>query len=308
MTRPARWLPLVVACIFAPAVAVAELNVVATLPDLASLAKAVGGDDVTVTALAPPNQDPHYIDPRPNLILPLNRADLLIVNGLELEVGWLPPLQIAARNGRIQAGGSGFFDASTVVRRLDVPTGKIDRAMGDVHPGGNPHFLYNPSESRRIVAALAKHMARLDPKKAVDYARRAAEVDRRLAEIAERHAARFAQLPAERRRVITYHASLTYLLDWLDVEEVQNVEPRPGIPPTPAHTARVLSTMKARGVRLILQESYYPSKTSQTLARLVGGEVVVMSGGTRFTEGQDYFEHIDGLAERLHTALLRPTN
>ncbi len=304
MMRAMRTLLTFVLCtLLAPTVALADLTVVATLPDLAALAHAVGGDDVEVTALAPPNQDPHYVDPRPNLILPLNRADLLIVNGLELEVGWLPPLQVAARNGRIQTGGPGYFDASTVVRRMDVPTGKVDRAMGDVHPGGNPHFLYDPRQARVIVGALATHMARLDPDNAADYARRAAALDEQLAATAERHAARFAALPAEKRRVITYHASLTYLFDWLGIEAAQTVEPRPGIPPTPAHTARVLSTMKAHDVRLVVQESYYPRKTSATLARLVGGAVTVLPGSTRFDEGEGYLAHVDDIAERLYAAL-----
>ncbi len=304
---PARWLPALMLGVYllGPAPAAAELRVVATLPDLAALAAAVGGDDVEVTALAPPNQDPHYVDPRPNLILPLNRADLLIVNGLELEVGWLPPLQVAARNGRIQAGGSGYFDASAVVRRLEVPTGKIDRAMGDVHPGGNPHFLYDPRQARRVVAALAAHMGRLDPGNAADYARRAAAFDARLAALAGRQAARFGALSAAQRRVVTYHASLTYLFDWLDVEAVQTVEPRPGIPPTPAHTAQVLSTMKARDVRRVVQESFYPRKTSETLARLVDGAVVVLPGSTRFDEGEGYLTHMNDIAERLYDALAK---
>lgn len=307
MTRPIRWLPALALCVgvLVPATAAADLSVVATLPDLAALARAIGGDDVEVTALAPPNQDPHYVDPRPNLILPLNRADLLVVNGLELEVGWLPPLQVAARNGDIQTGGPGYFDASTAVRRLDVPTGKIDRAMGDVHPGGNPHFLYDPRQARRVAAALATHMARLDPGNAAAYTRRAAAFDARLAALADREAARFAALPAAKRRVVTYHASLTYLFDWLDVEAVQTVEPRPGIPPTPAHTAQVLSTMKTRDVRRVVQESFYPRKTSETLARLVDGAVVVLPGSARFDEGEGYVAHIDDITERLYDALAK---
>ncbi len=291
------------ALLLTPTAAHAELNVVATLPDLAALAEVVGGDDVEVTALASPNRDPHYIDPRPNLILPLNRADLLIVNGLELEIGWLPPLQVAARNGRIQTGGPGYFDASTVVQPMEVPTGKVDRAMGDIHPGGNPHFLYDARQARRVVGALAKHMARLDPQNAADYARRAAAFDAKLAETTRRHAERFAALPDEKRRVVTYHASLVYLFDWLDIEEMQTIEPRPGIPPTPGHTAQVLSTMKAHDIRLVVQESYFPRKTSETLARLVDGTVVVLPGGTRFDEGEGYLAHIDDLVGRLYAAL-----
>lgn len=290
--------------LLAPFAAHAELKVVATLPDLAAIAREIGGPHVAVTALAPPSQDPHYVDPRPNLILPLNRADLLIVNGLELEVGWLPPLQVAARNGRIQTGGDGYFDASSVVRRLGVPRGKVDRAMGDIHPGGNPHFLLDPRAARQIVAALATRMGKLDPEKADRYRANAADFDRRLAAFAEAQRARFAALPAARRRVVAYHASLIYLFDWLDLDEAETVEPRPGIAPTPAHVARVLSLMKKDGIRVVVQEAYYPKKTSETLARLAGGQVVVLPGGT--PDGTAYLAHLEGIADALYAALAAP--
>lgn len=290
----------------APLTARADLDIVATLPDLAAIAREIGGPAVDVTALAPPTQDPHYVDPRPNLILPLNRADLLVINGLELEVGWLPPLQVAARNGRIQTGGEGFFDASTAVTRLGVPQGKVDRAMGDIHPGGNPHFLFDPRAARQIVAALARRMSRLDPAKADTYRANAAAFDQRLAAFAEAQQKRFAALPAERRRVVAYHASLIYLFDWLDLTEAETVEPRPGIAPTPAHVARVLSRMKKDGIRVVVQEAYYPKKTSETLARLAGGSVVVLPGGA--ADGQGYMDRLTAVADTLYAALAAPAD
>lgn len=280
----------------------AELQVVATLPDLAAIAREIGGAHVSVTALAPPSQDPHYVDPRPNLILPLNRADLLVINGLELEVGWLPPLQVAARNGRIQPGGDGWFDASSVVRRLGVPQGKVDRAMGDIHPGGNPHFLLDPRAARQVVAALTNRMVKLDPKRTEAYRANAAAFDQQLAAFAEAQRQRFAALPADQRRVVAYHASLIYLFDWLALDEAITVEPRPGIAPTPAHVARVLSLMKKQGIRVVVQEAYYPKKTSETLARLAGGRVVVLPGGT--PDGQTYLTHLRGIADALYAALV----
>ncbi len=284
-----------------PNIARADLQVVATLPDLAAIAREIGGEHVTVTALAPPSQDPHYVDPRPNLILPLNRADLLVVNGLELEVGWLPPLQVAARNGRIQTGGEGYFDASAVVRRLGVPQSKVDRAMGDIHPGGNPHFLLDPRAARQIAAALANRMVKLDPSNSAAYRANASAFDEALATFARAQQARFAALSAEQRRVVAYHASLVYLFDWLGLIEAETVEPRPGIAPTPAHVARVLSLMKQQGIRVVVQEAYYPQKTSQTLTRLVGGRVVVLPGGT--PDGKRYLQHLQGIADALHAAL-----
>lgn len=281
----------------------AEIQIVTTLPDLAALAREVGGAHVHVTALTPPGQDPHYTDPRPNLILPLARADLLIVNGLELEVGWLPPLQVAARNARIQTGAEGYFDASTVVTRLAIPHGPIDRAMGDIHPGGNPHYTFDPRAARPITAAIATHLARLDPKNATHYQARARAYDDRLATFAAAQTARFASLPPARRRVITYHPSLTYLLDWLTLTQAITLEPRPGIAPTPAHVARVLEVIRREGIRVIVQESYYPRKTSDTLARLAGAEVIVLPGGT--PDGTDYLTHLTHISDALHAALAK---
>lgn len=286
-----------------PSGAHAELSVVATTPDLAAIAQAVGGDLVEVEALAVETQDPHYVDARPNLVLPLSRADLLVVNGLELEVGWLPALLSNARNGGIQPGGDGYFDASSVVAKLDVRT--ADRAMGDIHPGGNPHFTHDPRAAATIAIALGESMARLDPEHAADYEAAAATFAKKLRYIAERERRRFAAIPAERRRVVAYHGSLVYLMDWLGLEQIQTVEPKPGIPPDPAHVARVLEAMKGQGARLILQEPYYPAKTSETLARLSGGELVVIPGGCEFRRGEGYLKRVMRTAKVIHDALAR---
>lgn len=286
-----------------PLAARADVEIVATLPDLAAIAREIGGPHATVTALAPPGQDPHHVDARPSLILPLARADLLIVNGLELEIGWLPPLQVAARNGRIQTGAEGWFDASTVIERLGVPQGPIDRAMGDVHPGGNPHYTFDPRAARRVAAALAERLAAIDPAHATAYRDRARAFDARLTAFAAAQSARFAALPAARRRVVAWHASLTYLFDWLGLSEAITIEPRPGIAPTPAHVARVLEVMKRKGIGVIVQESYYPQKTSDTLARLAGAAVVVLPGGT--PDDTDYLTHLTRITDALYTALAK---
>ncbi len=280
----------------------AELHVVTTLPDLAALAREVGGDRVTVTALVPPEADAHYLDPRPSLLVPLSKADLLVLAGLELESGWLPPLLVSSRNAGIQPGGKGYLDASTVVHRLGVPT-SVDRAQGDIHPGGNPHFTFDPRAARPIVAALAERMAALDPAHAAAYRHSAKHLDLRLAKFAAEQRARFDALPADKRQLIPYHASLIYLTDWLGLTEVTTVEPRPGVAPTPAHVAHVLETIKSRGVGVIAQESYYPKKTSQTLARLSGAELVVLPAGTPADE--DYLTHLRGIADALYAALAR---
>jgi zinc/manganese transport system substrate-binding protein len=286
-----------------PAIAAARLQVVASLPDLGALAREVGGDDVEVTTLARPNQDPHYVDARPSLLVPLSKADLLIVNGLELEVGWLPRLVTNARNPKIQPGGVGWFDASTVVERLQVPTQKIDRSMGDIHPGGNPHFTFDPRQGAEIARALGAIMARLDPERAAAYEARSGRLIAELEALIARGRARMADIPAARRRVAVFHQSLPYLLDWLQIEQVATLEPRPGIPPNPSHVAKVLASMRAQGARVIIQEDFYMRGPSETLAKLIKGRLLVIPGGTDFQGKQRYADFVAGVLEAIHDAL-----
>ncbi len=288
-----------------PLAAVAELRVVATLPDLAALATEVGGADVTVTCLARATEDPHYVDPRPSLLVPLSRADLIVLNGLELEVGWLPPLVVNARNERIRVGSSGYFDASRYLPQLlEVPS-RVDRAEGDIHPGGNPHYLYDPRAMATVAYALGAKMAELDPPRADAYKRRADTFATAALAFVVEQSTRFRRLPTERRRVVPYHKSMVYLLDWLGLTAVQHVEPLPGVPPSPGHVAKVLQTMRASGVRVIIQEPYYPRQTSEQLARLAGGEVAVLPGGTAIDHRERYLDHLRHLADDLHAALAR---
>ena len=295
--------PLVTLLVLLVPLDAAALSVVATLPDLGAIAKTVGGAAVEVTVLASGKQDPHYVDPRPSLMLPLRRADLLLVNGLQLEQGWLPPLIQGARNASIQVGTQGYLDASFFVQRLQVPTTRVSRAMGDVHPGGNPHFTHDPRQGARIATAIGRRMAQLDPAHAKGYIARAKALSTRLAKLVATQRARFAKLPASKRKLVSYHRSLGYLYQWLQLTEVATIEPRPGIPPSPGHTAKVMTTMRQTGVRVIAQESFYPRRVSQTLTRLVKGSVVVLPGGAK--PGETYEARARRTAEVLHAALSR---
>ncbi len=288
-----------------PTLAQAELQIVATLPDLAAIASAVAGDHATVTALVSPDQDPHYVDGRPSMILPLNRADLLISNGMELEVGWLPPLVTSARNGKIQPGSPGFLDASFFVQRIQVNPGPIDRARGDVHPGGNPHFTFDPRQAKRIAQAILQRIIQLDASHAAEITVNHTRFTKRLDTLIEGQRARFAKLPAPKRRLVAYHQSLPYLWQWLNLDQVATVEPKPGIPPNPGHVATVLKTMRTTKARVIVQESFYPSRTSKTLAKLARGELVVIPSGARFAKGETYIQHITEVTDALHAALAR---
>lgn len=285
--------------------AAAKVRVVTTLPDLAAIVSEVGGDHVQVTALASPRQDPHYVDAKPSLLVPLSRADLFIINGVELEVGWVPPLQVGSRNPRIQRGQPGFFEAAEHVTLMGVEQGRVDRSMGDVHPGGNPHFTFDPRAAAQLATALGERLGRIDPANAVRFRSNAARFVESLRALTEAERARFHALATERRRVVSYHDSLPYLFDWLGITAVEHVEPRPGVPPDPGHVARVLAVIKKQNARAIVQEEYYPAKTSKTLARLGGAQMVVLPGNTRFASGEAYIDHIKAVTEALYVALSR---
>ena len=276
----------------------APVNVVATLPSLAALAHDIGGPLVHVDALVSPHQDPHYADAKPSLIVTLNRADLLLVNGLELEVGWLPPLQQQARNAKIQKGAPGYMDASSAVHLLGAPKGPVDRALGDVHPGGNPHFLIDPRAGAKVAVAIGQALARVDAAHAGTYQQNAAVLAQKLEALAKAESTKFAQLPPARRNIVVYHDSLLYLADWLGLHQVATLEPRPGIAPSPAHVAEVLQIMRQQAVKAIVQEEFYPRNTGTTLAGLAHASLMVLPGGANFP-AESYLDHIQAVLRGL---------
>ena len=282
----------------------APLRVVATLPSLAAIAQAVGGSQVEVEALTSPRQDPHFADAKPSLIVTLNRADVVLLNGLELEAGWLPPLLVQARNPRIQKGALGHVEAARWVQLLAVPRGPIDRAEGDVHPGGNPHFLLDPRAASRIAEGLGSVLAKLAPAQAATFAHNANELVRTLTALTEAERGRFARLPAARRNLVGYHDSLRYWTDWLDLRQVATLEPRPGIAPSPQQLASVLTTMKATATRVVVQEAYYPQNTARTLTQLAAAHLVVFAAGPQFP-GETYAAWLAAQTEALHAAMVQ---
>lgn len=287
--------------VLSPSSANATLKVVASLPDLAALAAAVGGDLVEVRALSSEAQDPHYVDARPSLLLPLRAADLLIVNGLDLETGWLPQLIVNSRNAKLRAGSNGYLDASSVVTKRDIV--KADRAKGDIHPGGNPHFLHDPTAALAIASLIAKRLAVLDPSQAAVYAKNAKRFQKKLRYVMAVEAKRFRALPAPRKQVVTYHRSLSYLTAWLGLKSVATIEPKPGVKPNPGHVGFVLKTMKSTGAKVVVQEAFYPRKTGQILARLAGGSLALVPGGTQFRKGETYILRTRRTAKVLYDAL-----
>lgn len=293
-----RLLPLAAVLVATPAVA--DMKVVATVPSLAAIAKEVGGKHVSVTAISLPTQDAHFVDAKPSLVLKLNKADALLAVGADLEVGWLPALQAQARNARILSSGAGYLACAAHVTLRDRPA-VVDRAQGDVHAAGNPHYLYDPRAAAACARAIAAHLAKLDGRNAKAYQANLAGF---LADLDGARARWEKQLAAHRGApVITYHRSLTYLFDWLGLAEVATIEPKPGIPPTASHVATVIRIGKEKAVKVVAQEAYYPDKTCALVARKISAAVVRIPGGADVARGQTYIQHMDEVVNRLGAGL-----
>jgi zinc/manganese transport system substrate-binding protein len=281
-------LVLVTATLMAAALpAAAAVRVVATTEDLASLAREIGGDRVTVVGLAKGYQDPHFVDPKPSFILEVSRADLLIVVGRELEIGWLSPLINSSRNAKIQPGANGYLDASANVRILEIPTGQLTRAMGDVHPQGNPHYWLDPGNGRRIAQTIKDKLSQLAPGDKTYFDQRYSDFDKRLAAAESRWDT--AMAPYKGSKIVTYHRSWPNFMERFGLNVIGYVEPKPGIPPTTSHTVELIDEMKKQQTKVIVVEPYFDLKTPKAIVQQVGGEVLVLApsvGGSK--EATDY--------------------
>jgi len=289
-----------------PAAAGAQVHVVTTTEDLGSLAREVGGDKVNVVALAKGYQDPHFVDPKPSFILSVSKADLLIAVGRELEIGWLPPLLTSGRNAKIQPGNKGYLDASQNVRILEIPKGQITRAMGDVHPFGNPHYWLEPGNGRRIAEAIRDTLSTISPNEKAYFAQRYADFDQRLTAAEKRWDETMA--PYKGTKLVTYHRSWPNFMERFGLDVIGYVEPKPGIPPSPSHTLELIEDMKRQGAKVIVVEPYFDLKTPQAIANQVGGKVLVLApsvGGAK--EATDYIKLFDYDVNLLASALKQLT-
>lgn len=279
----------------------AQLRVVATTPDLASVAREIGGDRVSVVALAKPTEDPHFVDAKPSFIVTLNRADALIEGGAELELGWLPPLLENSRNPKIGAGAPGRIVASDGIRLLEVPT-SFDRSKGDIHSLGNPHFMIDPVSVKVVARDIANHFAQLDPKSAATYnanlTKFNATIDAKVAEWQKQLA------PYRGAKIVTYHRDFIYLAQRFGLSIVDELEPKPGIAPSPAHLARVIGEMKSNNAKVILVQPFQNRKTAETVARQTGATVLdtpQQPGAVSNTT--TYFNMMDNLVRALAAGL-----
>jgi zinc/manganese transport system substrate-binding protein len=282
-------------------IATAQIRVVATTPDLASIAREIGGNKVSVLALAKPTEDPHFVDAKPSHIVTLNRADVLIEGGAELELGWLPPLLESARNSKIAQGARGRVVASAGIRMLDVPT-SFDRSKGDIHSLGNPHFLVDPDNAKIVAKNIADHFAAVDPKNAAAYRANLAaftnNVDLKTIQWVR------ALAPFKGAKVVTYHKDFVYFARQFGLSIIDELEPKPGIAPSPAHLARVIGAMKTQGGKVLLVQPYQNRRTAETVARQTGAKVLMMPQQPGAVSGADtYTQMMDNLVNTLAAGL-----
>lgn len=277
----------------------AKVRVVTTIQTFRSFVEEIGGDKVQVDALVGDAVDPHFLDPRPSYALVLNKADLLVFVGLELEKGWLPPLLEQARNPRIRAGQPGNLDVSQTGVVIVDRGGSTSRAGGDIHPFGNPHYWLPPANARRVARAITDRLKLLDAANAGYY-------EGRYAGFAQALDARIRAWTERTRKlagvkVVTYHRSWTYLTQWLGLAEIGDIEPKPGVPPDPSHLAALVKQARAQGAKMVIVESFYPRTTAQRVADLAGMKLVVLPPDADSSR-RSYFQLIDYIIEQLGKA------
>lgn len=279
-----------------------KLKVVTTTADLASLTREVGGDRVDVTSIARGYQDPHFVEPKPSFLLLLRKADLVVAVGLELEIGWLPPLIDQSRNARIRPGTNGYLDVARGVEILDRPA-IVNRSMGDVHPLGNPHFWLDPANAVRIAIQIERRLAQLRPADAPYFAKRLNDFKIRINAANKRWLAALA--PYRGAKIVSYHNSWPNFVKHFGLNVVGYVEPKPGVPPSPSHTFQLIQMMKAQKVKAIIMEPYFDHKTPQSIADRTGAKLLVLypSVGGAKSGTDDYFQLFDTNVATLVKAL-----
>jgi zinc/manganese transport system substrate-binding protein len=243
--------------------AIAALNVFACTPEWGALSKEIGGDKVSVYVATNALQDPHRVEARPSLIARARSADLVVCTGAQLEIGWLPLVLTQAGNSKIQVGQPGYFEASTFVTMLEVPT-SVDRSQGDVHPGGNPHIHLDPRNIAKVAVALGERMAQLDPADAENYRARNKAFSERWQQAITRWAGEGA--PLKGMAVIGYHKNMSYLNAWLGIREVGSLEPKPGLPPTTAHMSELLSRLASNPAKAVIRSAYNDPRAAEWLS------------------------------------------
>ncbi len=279
-----------------------RLKVVTATEDPASITREVGGDRVEVVSIGKGYQDPHFIEPKPSFLLLLRKADLLEVVGLELEIGWLPPLLDQSRNNNIRPGQKGYLDLSLGVEILDRPSGAINRSMGDVHPLGNPHYWLDPANAVRMAIEITNKLTELRPADGQYFAQRLQSFKVRMNDANKHWIAEMA--PYRGAKIVTYHPSWPNFARHFGLQIAGTVEPKPGIPPSPSHTLEIINLIKEQKIKVILMEPYFDRKTPDFIAERTGAKVVVMYPSVGGKAGlDDYFKLFDYDLSELMKAL-----
>jgi ABC-type Zn uptake system ZnuABC Zn-binding protein ZnuA len=251
-----------------------RLRVITSTPDFAAIATEVGGDRVDVLSLAKGTQNPHFVDARPSFIVELNKTDMLIEGGLELEIGWLPPLLLSARNPNLQPNAPGRVVAALNVPIREVPTFRVDRSMGDVHPAGNPHFTLDPDNGKIMAETIADALIRIHPQ---DTAVFQANLERFKNTLDAKIQQWVAQMdPFRGAKVVSYHKTYNYFIERFGLDLISTVEPKPGVPPSPAHVEALTALMKAQGVRVVMLEPYYVRALPDVISRETGAQILIL--------------------------------
>ncbi|OHB86944.1 MAG: ABC transporter substrate-binding protein [Planctomycetes bacterium RIFCSPHIGHO2_02_FULL_38_41] len=279
----------------------AKLNIVASTPDIGAVTKEIGKDKVEVTSIAKPTEDPHFVDAKPSFIVKLNKADMLIEGGLQLEIGWLPNLVVGARNQKILSGEKGYLIASAGVPIIEVPT-TADRAMGDVHPMGNPHFMIDPLNGKIVAMHICERLCQIDAANCAYYKDNLKDFTKRL----DQKLSEWQKMlePFRGTKIVTYHKTFPYFANRFNLNVVGTLEPKPGIPPSPTHINSLIPKMKNEGVKLILIEQFRERKVPEFVAAQTGAKVVIlpiMVGGQKETD--DYLALFDYTINQIVSAL-----
>jgi zinc/manganese transport system substrate-binding protein len=269
----------------------AKIRVVATIPDLADMARNIGGELLEIKSLATGVENIHAVPMKPSFATLLNRADVVILMGLEMEHAFLPALLEAARNPKILPSAPGYIDCSVYITPLEVPT-RIDRALGDIHPGGNPHFNLDPVSGKAMARAITDGLARNYPAHDAVFKKNLATYLQTLDAAITRWQREAA--PLRGVKLVSYHPDMLYFAQRFGMEPVGTIEIRPGVDPTPGHIVELEERMRREGVKLVVRELHYPANLAQTVAQRTGAKVVelpVMVGGV--PEARDYVSFID---------------
>jgi zinc/manganese transport system substrate-binding protein len=279
----------------------AALKVLATTPDWGALTQELGGDQVNVYVATTALQDVHRVEAKPSLVARARSADLVVATGAELEVGWLPVLIQESGNANIQKGARGYFEAASALKLLEVPS-QVDRAMGDIHPDGNPHVQLDPHNIQAVAHALTARLSQLDPGQAAYYAARARDFDARWTAAIKTWEAKAA--PLKGAQVVIMHRDQVYLCHWLGLVEVASIEPKPGVPPTAAYLGALVGKLTSTPPKLILLNAYNDPKAATWLSNRIHTPAVTLPfsvGGT--PEAKDLFGLFDDTLDKLLAAM-----